>query len=265
MKRLDLTIILGLLVGLVAVIGAAMLEGITARFLWQPTAALVVLGGTGGAVIVRRGLGGLSSAARAVLALCLRDTGEDLEGTVERLAWISRAARREGVKIFERYAEQTRDPLVASALALTAEYADPSTVRAKLERILDEEHEAGLRDAATLDAAGGFAPTFGILGAVLGLIHVLRLLDQPGALGVGIATAFVATIYGVGVANLAFFPLAARLKYRHEEHMKRREILAEALVALAAKETPAAISRQYGEGSTKVARTSSTPVVTNSL
>ena len=246
MKRLDLNIFFGLLVGLAAVGGAGALEGIRPGFLWQPTAALVVLGGTAGAVLVRRGAGGLASSARATLALCLRERGEDDEATVARLAWISRAARREGVKSFERHAEHTRDPLVACALALAAEYAEPQAVRARLERILDEEHEAGLAEAATLEAAGGFAPTFGIIGAVLGLIHVLRLLEAPGALGTGIATAFVATVYGVGVANLFFFPVAARLRSRHEERMRRRESLADALVALAANESPSAIARQYG-------------------
>jgi chemotaxis protein MotA len=134
------------------------------------------------------------------------------------------------------------DPLVAHALSLAADYAEPSQVRDRLNRILDAEDEQGLGDVATLDAAGGYAPTFGIIGAVLGLIYVLRSIADPGALGAGIATAFVATIYGVGAANLIFFPLASRLREQHRARMKQREVLAEALVALAAQESPSAIA-----------------------
>ncbi|HYJ46773.1 MAG TPA: MotA/TolQ/ExbB proton channel family protein [Pyrinomonadaceae bacterium] len=247
MKRLDLTVLVGLLVGLVAIVGSALLEGIRPGFLWQPTAFLVVIGGTTGAVIIRRGLGGVRSALRATLSLFVRDSHEEAEATLARLAWIARAAKREGVKAFENHALYSRDLLVSSTLKMAAEYAEPAAVRANLDRVLDVEDEEGRRDSATLDAAGGFAPTFGILGAVLGLIHVLRLLDQPGALGTGIATAFVATIYGVGVANLLFFPLAARLRERHELRMREREALADALVALAAHESPVVISRHFNE------------------
>ena len=200
-----------------------------------------------GAVIIRRGLVGVRSAFGATLSLFVRDDREEAEETVARLAWIARAAKREGVKAFENHAMYSRDPLVSCTLRMAAEYAEPSEVRANLDRVLDVEEEEGLRDPATLEAAGGFAPTFGILGAVLGLRHVLRLLDQPGALGLGIATAFVSTIYGVGIANLIFFPLAARLRERHESHMRKREALADALVALAAHESPVAISRHFNE------------------
>ena len=114
-----------------------------------------------------------------------------------------------------------------------------------LTRRLDLEDEKGLEDSATLEAAGGFAPTFGILGAVLGLISVLSVLDKPNALGMGIATAFVATIYGIGLANLLFFPLASRLKARHEANMKRREEIAQVILALQTRETPRAIINQF--------------------
>lgn len=255
MKRFDLTVPVGLLVGSVAIVGAAMLEGIKLSFLWQPNAALVVMGGTVGAVIVRRGLRGLKSSLRAAISLCRRNSQEAGEDTLARLGWIARAARREGVKAFENHATYSRDPLVICALKLAAEYATPAVVRERLDHVLDLEAEDALRDAATIEAAGGFAPTFGILGAVLGLIHVLRMLDQPGVLGTGIATAFVATVYGVGSANLLFFPLASRLRERQELRMRQREALADALVALAANESPAAISRRFDDRNAASAHT----------
>jgi chemotaxis protein MotA len=222
-----------------------MLEGIRLGFLFQPTAALIVLGGTLGAVMVRRGTGGVWRAARAAVGLLFREKGDELEGTIARLVWLARTARREGVRVFENQAAASRDPLIKRALLMMAEYAEAVTVRAALDRMLDDEDEAGARDAATLEAAGGYAPTFGILGAVLGLIHILRSLDDPGSLGTGIAVAFVATIYGVGVANLIFLPLASRLRERHGARMRQRELLADALVALAAHESPAAISGRF--------------------
>lgn len=245
MKRLDFAVPCGLLIGLVAIGASAWLEGIRLGFLLQPTAALVVIGGTIGAVVVRRGVGGLKDAARASFGVCVPQSTEELEATLARLAWLAKSIRREGVQMLENHAEKSRDPLVIRGLTLTAEYADARTVRAALDALLDHEDERGMRDVATIEAAGSYAPTFGILGAVLGLIHVLRSLADPGALGSGIATAFIATIYGVGLANLLLFPLASRMRERHESHIKQRELLADALVALAAHEPPSQITNPF--------------------
>lgn len=258
MKRPDFSILIGWLIGLGAIAGCAMLEGIRLRFLLQPTAALVVVGGTLGAVIVRRGVGGLKEAARATAGLCIRESNDEMDAALARLTWLARVARREGVRAFESQAEVVGDPLIANALSLTSVYATPPQVRDRLDQILDTEDEHGLGNVATLDAAGGYAPTFGIIGAVLGLIYVLRSIADPGALGAGIATAFVATIYGVGAANLIFFPLASRLRERHRARMKQREALAEALVALAAQESPSAIAMRFAGqagGGTEINRT----------
>ncbi|MGH9945439.1 MAG: MotA/TolQ/ExbB proton channel family protein, partial [Pyrinomonadaceae bacterium] len=246
MKRLDLAIPTGIILGLAAIGGAAYLEGIKLAFLWQPAALLVVAGGTIGAVVVRRGLLGSFVAMRAAASLLRHDDGAaEHELLIARLSWIARATRREGVQVLERQAEASSDLLVKRALTLAAEMAPPDEVAAQLERILEDEHEAGQRDAATIEACGGFAPTFGILGAVLGLIQVLRSLADPQALGSGIATAFVATIYGVGLANLVLFPVAARMRARHQTRMRQRGMLARALGALAAQETPSQIARHF--------------------
>jgi chemotaxis protein MotA len=255
MKRPDFAVPVGLCVGLAAIAVCALVEGIRLGFLWQPTAALVVFGGTLGAVIVRRGLGGLSSAARAAWGACFKEDEDAFAAAQARLAWLARSARREGVKVLETHGEASRDPLVAQALTLTAQYADLEVVRARLARILEYEDEQGLSEVTTIEAAGGYAPTFGILGAVLGLIQVLRAVAEPHALGSGIATAFVATIYGVGVANLLFFPLASRLRERHRARMKKREALADALLALAAHESPTAIALRLADESALAART----------
>ena len=245
MKRPDLAVPLGIIVGLAAICAGAWMEGVRLGFLWQPAAALIVFGGTMGAILVRRGLPGLRAVARALVTLFFQPGQEELESTKARLNWLARLIRREGAQALEAQAANTNDPLLSQALSLISQYADPLVVRERLERVLDHEDERGLRDVTTLEGAASYAPTFGILGAVLGLIQVLRALSDPSLLGIGIATAFVATIYGIGVANLILFPLAARLREHHSNHMRQREAIAEALIALAAHETPSAITRQF--------------------
>lgn len=246
MKRFNLTIWLGLAIGLAAIGLAAYLEDLNLRFLWHPTAALVVFGGTLGAVIIRRGFDGLKSSFRAVWKLSINESGEDAhKAQLGRLAWVAQNARKKGVRVYEDYADSSNDALVAQGLLLIAEQSDTEKVREILYRRLSYEHEAGLQDAATLEAAGGFAPTFGILGAVLGLIGVLRVLDKPEVLGIGIATAFVATIYGIGAANLLLFPIASRLRANLETKMRQREELADVIIALASNEAPRSIANRY--------------------
>ncbi len=245
MKRPDMAIPLGITVGVAAICVGAWMEGVRLGFLWQPAAALIVFGGTIGAVLIRRGMGGLKAISRAVLKLFFDASRDEMEVTKARLTWLARLERREGPQALEAQAGATSDPLMAQALLLVSQYAEPQIVRARLERLLDHEDEHGLLDVTTLEGAASYAPTFGIVGAVLGLIQVLRALADPTQLGVGIATAFVATIYGVGVANLILFPLAARLRERHNNFMRQREAIAEALIALAAHETPSAITRKF--------------------
>jgi chemotaxis protein MotA len=245
MKRFDWTIWIGLFIGIAAIGGGAWIEGLSLGFLWHPTAALIVGGGTLGAVIVRRGVGGVSGAINAVWNLRLNDHGEDHPVELAKLAWLSRNAQKNGVKAYEAFADKTNDILVSQGLVLLADDTKLDEVRIALAQRLEQEDHDGLQDSATLEAAGGFAPTFGILGAVIGLISVLRVLDRPEALGAGIATAFVATIYGIGIANLLLFPLATRLRSRHEVYMKRREEIASVILALGSRENPRAIINKF--------------------
>lgn len=246
MKRIDWTIWLGGFIGVTAIATGAWFEGLSFGFLWHPTAALIVGGGTLGAVIIRRDIQSLINAFKAIRRLSLKDeAAETHKVELARLAWLSRSAQKSGVKVYENYADACNDALIAQGLILLADNTDQAQISQILTRRLDWEDEYGLQDSATLEAAGGFAPTFGILGAVIGLISVLRVLDRPDALGTGIATAFVATIYGIGSANLLFFPLAARLRARHEALMKRREEIARVILALGTKEMPRAIINQF--------------------
>jgi chemotaxis protein MotA len=246
MRRFDWTIFLGVAIGIAAIIGGAWFDDLSVTFLWHPTAFLIVCGGTLGAVIVRRGIDGVTNAAGALWRLRLNGDDVDEHKTqMARLAWLSRTAQKNGVKEYENFADNTRDPLVAQGLILLADSAEKSRIEEVLHRQLAHENDGGLQNSATLEAAGGFAPTFGILGAVLGLISVLRVIDRPEELASGIATAFVATIYGLILANLVFLPLAARLRARHEQLMTQREELVTVILSLGAKESPRAIINQF--------------------
>lgn len=246
MKKFDWTIFLGVAIGLAAIVFGALSEGLSIALLWHPTAAMIVGGGTMGAVIVRRGTGGITSAVQAVWQLRHKDNDEDVHRMeIAKLAWLSRSFQKSGVRAFEDYADKAKDTLIAQGLTMVADRAQNSQIKEVLSRRLEVEDEIGMQDSATLEAAGGFAPTFGILGAVLGLISVLRILDKPEALGVGIATAFVATIYGLSLANMIFFPLAARLKARHETHMKRREEVVSVILSLNANEPTLSIINKF--------------------
>ncbi len=245
MKKFDLTIWLGLGIGLTAIFLGVWLDGLSFSFLWHPTAALIVGGGTLGAVIIRRGADGVKSAAKAVWKLRLAEKTEFHQAELGKLIWLARTAQKGGAKAFESYADACGDALVAQGLLMVAEVADKEQIKDVLRRRLEWEDERGQQDAATLEAAGGFAPTFGIMGAVLGLVGVLRVLDKPEALGVGIATAFVATVYGIGLANLLFFPLAARLRSRHETIIRHREEIAAVIMALASREAPRQIANRF--------------------
>ena len=246
MKKFDWTIWIGILGGAAAITGAAWFEGLDLAFLWNPSAALVVFGGTVSAVVVRRGLGGVGSAIRSVLKLHLKpDNGEEHRIKIARLAWLARAAKKHGPKTYEGLANEIDDVLIANGFVLLAENASPEQMKEALTSRITTEYRDGQKDIRTLEAAGGFAPTFGILGAVIGLATVLQVVNNPAALGSGIASAFVATMYGIALANLLLFPLASRLKSRHLENMERREEVASVMLSLLDRETPRAIINQF--------------------
>jgi len=233
-REVDVISALGLPLAVGVLLIAQVLDGGRVGALWQPTAALVVFGGTAGAILVsfRR-----QAVVRTIAAL-FRAFGHysperEVETTVRQLVGYAIESRRKGLMTLESELDLIPDPFMRGALALAIDGTNPKVAR----QILDiESHvQRGAEEvpADVLETAAGYTPTLGILGAVLGLIHVMARLDEPAKLGSGIAVAFVATVYGVGAANLVLLPLATRLRGRARDSAQHREIIIEGAVALA--------------------------------
>ncbi|MDR2638129.1 MAG: flagellar motor protein [Zoogloeaceae bacterium] len=234
---MDKLSLIGLIIGIGAILGGQVLEGGHIASLAQPTALIIVFGGTLGAVLLqspftvfKRGVG--------MGAWILFPPPINHQGIIENIVQWSQHSRREGLLALENFANQVRDPFARQGLQLLVDGVDAERLRSILEIAIDT-YEEELRQAARIwEAAGGYSPTIGILGAVLGLIHVMENLSDPSKLGAGIAVAFVATIYGVGLANLVYLPVANKLKSNIIRLVRARELLMDGLLGIAVGENP---------------------------
>jgi len=227
----DLATIAGLILALGGILGGLMLEGGKLRDVSQVTAAMIVLGGTLGAVMVTTPTDVLTRAARRLPSLFL-DRAQDIDGIIEEIIKYASKARREGIVSLEAEADAAPDRFLRKALGLAVDGTDPSQIREmmELEIGLVEHHEQA--EAKVYEAAGGYAPTIGIIGAVLGLIQVMKNLANIDEVGRGIAVAFVATVYGVGSANLFFLPAGNKLKARTQQGIQSQELMLEGVIGI---------------------------------
>ena len=240
---MDRTTIIGLLLGGVSLLVGYLLEGGTAGMILQVTAAVIVLGGTAGAVCLSFSGAQLSQSWRSLLSV-FRKPQDKTTAQVARLVELAYRARREGLLALEPEITQLTDPFLRRGLLLVIDGFTPQQVREIMEMDLTQLEESGRIPARVFEAAGGYAPTIGIIGAVMGLIQVMQHLTDPARLGTGVAVAFVATIYGVASANLIFLPIAHKLRLRHEHQMLQKEMFLEGLVALAEGEHPRMIAER---------------------
>lgn len=229
--RVDLLAVAGLPVSIILILVGQMLEGGSAHTLFQLTAALIVFGGTAGAVMVSFSTADVKEALRRVPTAFV-DPLEPAREVIARLSMYAAKARRLGVMSLEEHLPEERDPFLRRALGLAVDGTNQSQLRAALEIEMDSLADADDGPARVFDAAGGYAPTIGILGAVIGLIHVMENLADPSKLGAGIAVAFVATVYGVGAANLVLLPIATKLRIRASTAARRREMLVHGVLAI---------------------------------
>lgn len=234
---MDALTLVGLLTSFLAIIIGQMFEGGSLHSLMNLSALLIVLGGTLGAVLVQTSKHTLTRAIK-ILPWIFKPPQLDFEACRTRMFELARKARQLGMLSLENHLETERTPLINKGLELLVIGVDKLTIRQVLEAEIDRVEEHDLRAAHVFESMGGYSPTIGIIGAVLGLIQVMRHLAEPSELGVGIAVAFVATIYGVGMANLIFLPIANKLKACIARQVHYDEMIVEAMVAIAASESP---------------------------
>ncbi len=234
---MDKISIFGLLVGLLAIVGGQLLEGGHISSLAQPTALLIVCGGTLGAVLLQSPIK-IFKQGMSMVKWVWVTPAVDYKRLIDQVVAWSAVSRREGLLALETHLNQQKDPFVKKGLQLLVDGADPERLRELLE-VEISSYEEEMRLAAKIwEAAGGYSPTIGILGAVMGLIHVMENLSDPAKLGAGIATAFVATIYGVGLANLVYLPMANKLKYHIGRMVTAKEMVVDGLVGIAVGDNP---------------------------
>ena len=223
--------IFGAFLAIAGIVAGLLIEGGNMGQVLQPTAALIVFGGTLGAVMLQFPLSTVM-AAFASLTHVFSAPLKQNDQLLKQLVAFANKARRNGVVSLDSDLQTIQDPFLKQALMLAVDGTEPSELRKIMQLSLDSSTENEERLPAVFDAAGGFSPTIGILGAILGLIQVMKNLDNIQEVGKGIAVAFVATIYGVGIANLFFLPFAGKMRLRVRDEHQRREMMLEGVISI---------------------------------
>jgi chemotaxis protein MotA len=221
----------GILLAVGGILAGMMLEGGKISQILQPTAAMIVFGGTFGAVMVQFPLATVISALKN-LARVFFSKQPDGKAVVRQLVAFANKARRSGIVSLDQDLSEVGDSFMRQALMLAVDGTEPAELRKIMQLDLDNRGEAEERIPQVFESAGGFSPTIGIIGAILGLIQVMQHLDNITEVGRGIAVAFVATIYGLGLANIICLPSAGKLKIRFREEHLQKELMLEGVVAI---------------------------------
>ncbi|MGE3775062.1 MAG: flagellar motor protein [Gammaproteobacteria bacterium] len=238
--------IVGLLLGIAAVVVGQYLEGGHLAMLVNGPALLIVVGGTLGATMVQSPAHVFLRALR-MSSWIFRPPAVPLDLAMKELLHWCRVARRDGLLGLEALVESVRNPYARKALQLLIDGNEPTVIRETLQIDTAVREQRDLLAAKVFDGMGGYAPTLGILGAVIGLIHVMNNLSDPSMLGQGIGVAFVATVYGVGLANLVFLPIGVKLRALVREETRLEEMIAIGITAIADGENPRVVeSRLQG-------------------
>jgi chemotaxis protein MotA len=229
--RPDISTLAGLGLALLGIVGGLLLEKGSIQDIVQGTAALIVLGGTFGAVLVTNPLPVVRRALRGLGAVFF-ERPDSAAPTIEALIQYAATARRHGIVSLEHQAAEIEDPFLGKALNLAVDGTDLQELRKIMELDIGLSEQDGEADARVWEAAGGYAPTIGIIGAVMGLIQVMKHLEDIKEVGHGIAVAFVATVYGVGTANLFFLPAASKLRARVRRATLLKEMALEGVIGI---------------------------------
>jgi chemotaxis protein MotA len=229
--RPDLATLAGIVLALSGIVGGLLMEKGSISDIAQGTAAMIVLGGTFGAVLITTPLSEVIGAARALRDV-LFERSHSFHATIEEIIAYAGKARRHGIVSLEAEAERTADPFLKKVLYLAVDGTDLQVLRHMMELEMNVSGHRYEAEARVWESAGGYAPTIGIIGAVLGLIQVMKHLEDIREVGHGIAVAFVATVYGVGAANIFFLPAANKLRARARHLALLQELMLEGVIGI---------------------------------
>ncbi len=240
---MDIFAVIGLFLGIGFILTGQALEGGNIGQLLQITAAFIVLGGTTGAIVLSFPPAQLKSAI-LMLKNVFMPPKCDFEALITEIGGFATKARKEGIIALEKEAYNASDPLLTLGLGAVADGTDPTLVREMMENQIEqfENHVNGC--AKVFESFGGYSPTLGIIGAVMGLIQVMQNLSDPSKLGAGIAVAFVATIYGLFAANLVMIPISTRIKFIYQSVFLYKNMILEGVLSIQAGESPVLIERK---------------------
>ena len=234
---MDILSVIGAILALVALLGGSVLKGAGLSGLWSPAAFVIVILGTSAAILLQTPMHTFRRALQ-IVRWVFKPPQQDSTALIATLVEWSTMARKQGLLALEPLLDQQDDPFLRKGLQMVVDGVEPETMRQMLEI---EAHAQGQRDLAAakvFEGMGIYAPTLGIIGAVLGLMAVMKNLADPSKLGHGIAAAFTATIYGIGLANLMLLPMAAKLKGLVNQQADEREMIIEGLIGIAQGENP---------------------------
>jgi chemotaxis protein MotA len=234
---MDLVSLIGLILGACAVLIGSILKGSTIAALWNAGAFMIVVVGTCAAIMVQTRFKVLSRAGK-MLPWIIRPPQHDHDALIAKIVEWSDTARRQGLLGLEGSLETESDNFAKKGLQLLVDGSEPDAIRRVLEVELTAKEESETKAAQVFEGMGGYSPTMGIIGAVLGLMAVMEHLAEPSKLGAGIAAAFVSTIYGIALANLAFLPIANKLKSAISAQTELREMTIEGLISIAQGDNP---------------------------
>ncbi|ACE82996.1 flagellar motor protein [Cellvibrio japonicus] len=237
---MDVLSIIGVIIGFAAIIGGNLMEGGGLSTLVNGPAAFIVIGGTLGAAILQTPKNSLRRALK-ILGWVFKPPYVPFKQGVNNISRWAAAARKDGLLGLESVSEREKDKFAKKGLQLLVDGNEPEVIRRVLETDMIVDEQRDLDAIKFYESMGGYAPTIGIIGAVMGLIHVMNNLADPSTLGPGIAVAFVATIYGVALANLLLIPIANKLRMCVNENSQYRELIIEGIIAIADGENPRSI------------------------
>ncbi len=230
-SRIDAASVGGVVLALGAIVGGLILEGGSIKDITQITAAIIVVGGTFGATLVSTPLSVLFGGLRRLRSVFFQKPSSAESLTVELIGYASKA-RKNGLVSLESDADSIDDPFLRKALTLAVDGTDLEEIRKIMDLAIAIEEQRSESEAKVFESAGGYAPTIGIIGAVLGLIQVMKNLANIDEVGHGIAVAFVATVYGVGLSNLFLLPMANKIRARANEDVQMKELMLGGVVGI---------------------------------